>query len=280
MLHVQLSLPRAKSARRLTWYFLLSSNLGPPPTLGRKLSIQKNLAFARDDFADVTECCEAELLRPREPVLDLGCEHIAIEIAAGLISSELVVCAVDAVGIERGLATCSADEQVVGKYLILPEASIFVECESVGLEGVFAAQRLGEEVRCELRHHSGSGVKMVGASVAIESEAQGTQGCVKPEVGWRNRRFAGARPQCNDRISSPDPRSKKELPSDSAQCLIKEELAGLIDLMVSGRKTGFWETPNWSCRKPDFSGTKRPVSLRTVSFRAAVHLSGFAAHRE
>src|ERR1700678_3284024 len=41
MLQVQLSFPRAKSARRLTWYFLLSAYLGPPPMLGRTLFARK-----------------------------------------------------------------------------------------------------------------------------------------------------------------------------------------------------------------------------------------------
>lgn len=91
MLQVQLSLPRAKSARRLTWYFALSWNLGHPPYARQEVIDSENLLSTGDDFADAAECGRTEPFGQRYAIFDLSRDHVAIEVATSFISSRAEV---------------------------------------------------------------------------------------------------------------------------------------------------------------------------------------------
>jgi hypothetical protein len=55
MLEVQLSLPRAKSARRLTWNFLAQLVPGPAAHAGQKMISSEDLTAAGDHLAHTAE---------------------------------------------------------------------------------------------------------------------------------------------------------------------------------------------------------------------------------
>ena len=87
----------------------------------------EDLFPAGEDSSDAAEGGKAEPLREREAIFKLGGNHVTIEVATGFVSSQFVVCAIDAVGVEGRAAADSADGQIVGKDLVFAQSRIFVE---------------------------------------------------------------------------------------------------------------------------------------------------------
>src|SRR5215475_764055 len=112
----------------------------------------KKLTGAGSDCADTPKANQAELPLQNQPVFELSSEHIAIQVTTSRVAAKLIVRAIDAVAIEGWRATCAAPKEVVSKDLLVVKAQIFVEGESVGLKGIFAAEVIREEVASEVNH--------------------------------------------------------------------------------------------------------------------------------
>jgi len=105
-----------------------------PSSARQEVLAIEQLIRSGNDFTDARERHNAESFWQLEPVLQLGRNHVAVEIPARGVSSQLVIRSIDAVPIERRLPLRSAHTQVVSEYLLFRKASVLAEAKSVRLK--------------------------------------------------------------------------------------------------------------------------------------------------
>ena len=72
---------------------------------GRQQLVSSELVHARRHGADSAKSHPTQPPENSEPILQLCSKHVAVQVAPGLITAQLIVQPVDAVGIERWLAS-------------------------------------------------------------------------------------------------------------------------------------------------------------------------------
>ena len=197
--------------------------------IGQKVIDPEELTRVRNHFTYTGESRQPELLWQHQTILQLGREHVAIDILSGCISAEFIVRPINAIAIKRRLSSGKATKEIVGEDLIPSEARIFIEGEPVRLKGVLAAKVLGEEVGGELQLHSSGREKLVRSSVSDDPQPHGPQRSVEPNVRRNGRGFPAARPLSHNRISCPESAAGKDLPLDDSKEFGTKNLARLIE---------------------------------------------------
>jgi hypothetical protein len=147
-----------------------------PPTTSRQESpVSKELITPRCHTADSAEAHNPEPFGEYEAIFQLRCNHVAVQVSAGNITAEFITRTIYAIAIKWGLAADRTEKRVIGKNLVLAQASILVENTTVALKRVLAAQRICEEVGFEFKKASGGWVKTVRAGISQNDETERSQ---------------------------------------------------------------------------------------------------------
>src|SRR5271169_4864142 len=190
-------------------------------TAGQEAVVSKQqLIPSGDCFADTAEGNGAKPHRQNQAILQLCCNHVAIEVLARCVSSQFIVGSIDAVPVEGRLPACRAGIGVIGKNLFLAQTPILRKRSSVRLKGVLAAQRLGKEVGREGKKSSTNRIEPVEAGIPSQPCADRSEGRVEPNIRGK---WDGAT-TCIDgkeRMSRQKARAQKKFPPNAAQELPK-----------------------------------------------------------
>src|SRR5579863_9706683 len=200
----------------------------PSTHIGQEVVIlEQHLTRSGDDSAKTSECSQTKPLWQCQAILYLCRRHVPVEVLAGCVSSQFVLCPINAISIEGWLAAGAAGKQIICKDLILTQAFVFVEGKSVSLEGVFATQRLHEKIAGEFELFSCRRIELIGPCVADHPQAQRPQDRMESHVRRDRRNFTIFWSQRNKRAPRPKSRANEDFPPRPAQKFCAENLAGL-----------------------------------------------------
>src|SRR5271170_4605466 len=200
----------------------------PAPHIGQEVVVfQEDLTRTGDHSTNARKRGKAEPFWQCQPVLQLRRGHIAVEVFAGRVPSQLVFRAINAIPVERRLPGSGTGKEIECKDLILAQTLVFVKGESVRLKRKFSTQGLHEEVGGEFQLFASDRVELIGTCVPDQPQTQGPHGRVDAEAGRRRGNITVVWGHRNKRLPGPKSRPNKNFPPKPAQNFSTENVAGL-----------------------------------------------------
>jgi hypothetical protein len=103
-------------------------------TVSRKNIPVPELAHARSDFTNSPKSDGTEPSWQGQPVFELRCKHVSVQVLESDVAPQLVVSPIDAFAIKRWATRSGARVNVVGEDLLWTQTAIVIESESVRLK--------------------------------------------------------------------------------------------------------------------------------------------------